>query len=323
MFLSIFMALNNLISAYITTRTCASKLELDTCMLESHVIEDGVRKIIEYYGECKSDEICAPAGSSAKCVSRKYLLKLNKDCVTNGECQSNLCKDNKCSELSVGEACFTSEQCGKGFYCREDNDDNKCAKYASEGEICGNGIECLPYLACGGDICVKKFSLENGQKTRDNYACKSGVAENLDNGYICTDIIVTDKCSDDDRCDIEYKYGDKKRDDDCECTYTSDGKYECNYQDGSPAMIEYMTLYKEKFEELKEQELEEIENYDTLDSKDLMEAYVKYKNNPRLKAAEQCVIDFHISQDSLESQSSLGIISLKKILLIGLCALLI
>ena len=324
MFLSIFMALNNVISAYITIRTCASKLELDTCFLESQVIEDGVEKNIEYYGECKSGEICAPAGSFAKCVSRKYLLKLNKDCVTNGECQSNLCKDNKCSELSVGDDCLTSEQCGKGFYCKEEDNDSKvCAKYAYEGETCGNGIKCIPYLACGKDKCVKKFSLENGEETHDHNACKSGVAYDLGSGNICTEIKFTNKCSTEDKCVLEYKHGEKKIERDYYCTYTSDGKYECDYEDGSPEMQEYMTLYKKKFEELKEEDLEEIENYNTLDSEDLMEAYVKYDKSPKLRGAEQCVIDYYVSQESLEFQSFQRTISLKKILLIGLMAFLI
>ena len=89
---------------------------------------------------------------------------------------------------------------------------------------------------------------------------------------------------------------------------------------GSPEMLKYIELYTEKFNELKEEDLEEIENYNTLDSEDILEAYVVYKNSPELNGAEQCVIDAYISE---ESQSSQRIISLKKILLIGLIALLI
>ena len=324
MFLSIFMVLNKVITDDITIRTCASKLELDTCYFESYVTEDGVEKYIEYYGECKSGEICSFAGFAYKCISPKFLLKLNKDCVINDECQSNLCKDGKCSESNVGEPCTSNRQCGKGFYCKdEDNDSKVCAKYAYEGETCGNGIECIPYLACGKDKCVKKFSLENGEETHDHNACKSGVAEYFDSGYICTEITVTNKCSTEDICVLEYKHGEKKSEGECDCTYTSDGKYECDYEDGSPEMQEYMTLYKKKFEELKEEDLEEIENYNTLDSEDLMEAYVKYDKSPKLRGAEQCVIDYYVSQESLEFQSFQRTISLKKILLIGLMAFLI
>ena len=325
MFFSIFMILNNVITEEITIKTCASKLELDTCHFESYVIENGVVKNVKYYGECKSGEICSPAGFAYKCVSPKYLLKLNKDCVLNDECQSGLCKEGKCSESSVGEPCTSNRQCGgKGFYCKDEDDYSKvCAKYAYDGETCGDGIECIPYLACGKDKCIKKYSLENGEETHDHYACKSGVAENLGSGYICTDITVTNKCSTENTCLMEYKYGDKKKEIYCDCEYTSDGKYECDYQDGSLEMQEYMKLYKEKFEELKEEDLEEIENYYTLDSEDLMEAYVKYQESPKLKAAEQCVIDYYVSEKSLEFQSFQRTISLKKTLLIGLIALLI
>ena len=53
MFLFIFMVMNNLITAEeedekdpIITRTCASKLKLDTCYLESKTIENGVEKVL-------------------------------------------------------------------------------------------------------------------------------------------------------------------------------------------------------------------------------------------------------------------------------------
>ena len=321
MFLSIFMVMNNLITARITIRTCASKLELDTCFLESVVTENGVEKMAEYYGTCKSDEVCAPAGGVYKCVSRKYPLKLNKACVVNGECQSGLCKDKKCSELNVGEVCTSDKQCGRGFYCKYTNDDNRvCAEYASEGEDCGGGIECKPYLACGTSKCVKKFSLENGQETITNLACKSGVSAYFGNKHICANLTVVDECSTENSCILQYNHNGETYSNDRYCEYTSDGKYTCSYQEGSPEMLKYIELYTEKFNELKEEDLEEIENYNTLDSEDILEAYVVYKNSPELNGAEQCVVDAYISE---ESQSSQRIISLKKILLIGLIALLI
>jgi hypothetical protein len=311
------MVLNNLISAYTTIRTCASKLELDTCYLSTTVTENDVQKKIKYYGECDSGEICTEIGDAYKCVSRKYLLKLNKDCIANEECQSNLCKDKKCSELSVGDACSSDNQCGKGLYCKGE----VCTEYAAEGEACNDGIECLPYLVCGGDKCVKKFSLENGQKTKSDYACQSGVIEYVGSSYICTEITVQDECSTKNKCKLEYTYeGQKYENTNYGCTSTADGKSICEYKFGTPEMDEYISQYKEKFEELDKEDLEEIENYDTLDSKDILEAYVKYINYPKVKNAEKCVLNYYLSE---ASESSQRMISLKKILLIGLIALLI
>ena len=316
MFLSIFMVLNNLISAYSTIRTCASKLELDTCYLYTYVTEDDVEKEIIYYGECDSGEICSYVGDVYKCVSPKYRLKLNKDCIANEECQSRICKDKKCSELSVGDACSSDKQCGKGLYCKGE----VCTEYAAEGEACDKSIYCLPYLACGGDKCVKKFSLENGQATQDKYACQSGVAENVGSSDICTEITVQDECSTKNKCKVEYTYEGQKYETNYGCTSTADGKSICDYKFGTPEMNEYIRQYKEKFEELDKEDLEEIENYDTLDSKDILEAYVKFINYPELKNAEKCVLNSYLSE---ASESSQGMISLKKILLIGLIALLI
>ena len=82
-------------------------------------------------------------------------------------------------------------------------------------------------------------------------------------------------------------------------------------------MLEFIRLYKEKFEELEEEKPEGIENYYTFNSKDILETYVKYSNRPYLLDGEQCVIDYYMSSVSQ------GKISLKKILFIGLIALLI
>ena len=320
MFLSIFMVLNNLISASTTIRTCASKLKLDTCYLSTTVTENDVDKYIKYYGACDSGEICAEIDDVYKCVSRKYLLKLNKDCIANEECQSQLCKENKCSELSAGDVCSSGNQCGKGLYCKRGENGKVCTKYAAEGEACDNDTYCLPYLVCGGDKCVKKFSLENGQATQDDYACQSGVTYDFGKGTICTGFTVQDECSTKNECKVEYTYDGQNGKSNYGCRSTADGKSVCGYSLGTPEMDEYIKQYKKKFEELDKEDLEEIENYDTLDSKDILEAYVKFENYPNLKNAEECVLNYYLSE---MSESSQGMISLKKILLIGLIALFI
>ena len=249
----------------------------------------------------------------------KKLLKLEKDCVVNEECQSGFCKDKKCSYLSKGESCDGDQQCGKGSYCNDYNDDNVCAEFSIEGGECGNnGYKCQPYLACGTDNkCVKKFSLADGVKTVDDVACKSGISHNINGNNICVNLTVVDECSTKETCTLNYNFDGSSVTKERHCGYKSDGKLACDYSYGSPEMLEYIRLYTEKMGKLDEEDLKEIENYDTLDSKDILKAYVMFNKRLYLLDAEQCVIDYYINKESQ------GIIALKKILLIGLFALLI
>ena len=82
-------------------------------------------------------------------------------------------------------------------------------------------------------------------------------------------------------------------------------------------MNEYIELYREKLEELDDDDLKDIDDYDTLDSSKIAKAFYKAWLRIEFLDAEQCVIDYYMNS------ASQGMISLKKILLIGLVALLI
>ena len=196
--------MNNLITAEsIITRTCASKLELDTCYLESKTFDGKDELVTQYYGKCKSNEICVETtfgeigGFGHKCVKVKSLLKLEKDCVAKGECQSGVCKDNKCSYLNSGDVCSNDINCGNGLYCKRmysqeylDGSYGVCTEYVPEGGNCSDD-ECKPYLACGTDNkCVKKFSLDDGDETVESSACKSGFSDSHSGKNICISVIV-------------------------------------------------------------------------------------------------------------------------------------
>ena len=340
MFLFIFMVMNNLITAEeeeedeqdpIITRTCASKLELDTCYLESKTVENGVEKVTEFYGKCKPKERCVlgkDAGGVYRCIKFGLQLKRGENCLVNEECRSEICKNKKCSFLNDGELCDGSDQCAYGSRCRYPNADYSqkkvCSKYAFENEQCDghhDKLECLPYLACGKDNkCVKKYSLEDGTQTVEPEACKSGMAHTFPSGQtICvSDFKVNDGCPNNQKCVITYKYGDMTGQEEPKCTYKSDGETKtCDYYRGSPEMNEYIKLYREKLEELDDDDLKDIDDYDTLDSSKIAKAFYKAMLRIEFLDAEQCVIDYYMNW------ASQGMISLKKILLIGLVALLI
>ena len=143
---------------------------------------------------------------------------------------------------------------------------------------------------------------------------------NFGNSEICTDITVHDECSTKNRCTLEYTHNGQSIEKNNFCALASNGKSVCGFYYGNPEMDEYIKQYKAILEKLDEEDLEKMENYGTLDSKDIFEAYIKFINYPELKDAEQCVIDHYVSR---AYDSSQGMISLKKILLIGLIALLL
>ena len=331
MFLFIFMVMNNLITAEeVTIKTCASELELDTCYLQSTTREGSVKTVTEYYGKCKAHEMCVRVGDddelAYQCMKVKYLLNQDEDCIVNEECKSGICKDKKCSYIKDGAVCDNSGQCAKGSHCSylassEGNSITVCLKYALENEACGDdGLECLSYLTCGTDNkCIKKYSLEDGTKTVEPEACKSGMAQTFNDEYICvSEFTVEDGCPNDQECVITYTYNGMTAKEEFECTYKNDGITKiCDYEKGTPEMNEYIELYREKLEDLDDEELKEIEDYETLDSSKIAKALYKAELRAETFGVEECVVDFYMAQ------ASQGLIGLKKILLIGLIALLL
>ena len=158
-----------------------------------------------------------------------------------------------------------------GSYCRDSNDDNRiCTEHSSEGEICDNDYECHPYLVCGADNkCIKKFSLENGQETQRKLACKSGVSAYLGGKNVCANLIVTNECSAEESCTLQYEYNRDTLEEETECKYNGKEQLTCDFQDGSSEMLKYIELYTKQINELDEEDLKGIENYETLDSEDI------------------------------------------------------
>ena len=328
MFLSIFMAMNNVITL-ITIRKCASELKLDTCYLKHTTSDEGTEFYTYYYGKCDSGEKCFLAGEAYKCMTPKRLLRLNEECVVGSECESGLCKNEKCSYSEEGEPCGYN-QCGPGLYCKKQTNSEDveyvCAKSSLENEYCSDDNKCVPYLECGNDSkCVKKFSLEDGTETRSDDACKSGFATDIFGGdkSVCASVTVNDECDSKQKCTLIYSAGDEVKERETSCDSIIVGKtlrYICIYDSASPERKQYIKLYKERFEELNKEELLEIEDYKSLDSKEVKKAYVMYYYLSKLFYADQCVIDYYMAEEGLNSQ---GMISFKKILLIGLIVLLI
>ena len=73
-----------------TTYKCADDLKLDTCYLSTSTDE--------YVKACATGKTCEETeGGAYACVKRKTLLEEGDKCIVDEECQSDLCKDKKCT----------------------------------------------------------------------------------------------------------------------------------------------------------------------------------------------------------------------------------
>ncbi|OMJ84626.1 hypothetical protein SteCoe_14217 [Stentor coeruleus] len=83
-------------------------------------------------------------------------------CSQNFECMSGTCKSNICQGIALGGNCTSSSLVESGLYC---NEDGKAVALLEAGNNCDHFYECDYGLTCDIGVCVKMFSLANGELT--------------------------------------------------------------------------------------------------------------------------------------------------------------
>ena len=173
------------------TVLCGDKLKKDTCYLESQDYIGETKQRIIYYKKCPSNEECRVIEKSyiGFCIPKQTKLKEGEKCVRNFECEIGRCTNNECRPLSGDTTCTKDSECSYSTYCK-----GFCTNMYKEGEECDDKYddresitEVKSYCELGslcakvnGDKkkCVKAFSLENGNETKNRYLCKSGFIYN-------------------------------------------------------------------------------------------------------------------------------------------------
>ena len=178
---------------------------------------------------CGKNKACYPKDNSniLTCQKKLRLLKIDKKCNYNEECNTDFCSGGKCAAYGT-EECDSDENCGPGRYCDDDDYGNtdKCVDLVSEGGDCSNA-KCAPGFGCDSTSkCVKLFSLDIGAATGEEELCKSMTAYSNK----CIEVV---KVADD--CSLTYK--DKDGGSELTVTITQDpslkdGNY-CKYVYGS------------------------------------------------------------------------------------------
>ena len=181
---------------------CGSDLKLDTCYLkdEENVGEE-IKKTI-YVDACPKGKVCTEGGSSdlsltSQCIKVKYPLEEGKKCVSNSECISGKCDNDKCAAADEGGKCAENRECKLGLYCSGETDNRTCKKYLGKDATCGDDTAaCGLGLYCYDSKCTPMYSLDNGKATTNNYLCKSGHIYSNNGVAQCGEVKSVATCSD-------------------------------------------------------------------------------------------------------------------------------
>lgn len=307
-----------------TTYKCADDLKLDTCYLST-----STGKYVKACGKgktCKSTD-----GGAYACVKRKTLLEEGDKCITDEECQSDLCKDKKCTVLKDGDTCKDDENCGNGSYCKRPKDSTgsyTCAKYLAPGADCDTAED--PYAECpagyqcikAGDstkkTCVQYYSLADGTAIDENdkyyepNVCKSNlVFEKTDNTYACGTVKSVTACTVDPNnsniayCTVGVKFdgtNDNEIQKQCGDYGTDDSGntiFKCPYKVNEEEFKAYVEVYEKKLKDILEDEDIKISNLNKfhLNNKDVMEKYYTAKYKDDFSSDDKdCVIDYLVRE---------------------------
>ena len=289
---------------------CASELKLDTCYLKEEKIVGDETTNTYYVDACSKGKVCnvidEESSMTSQCTKVKYLLLEGEKCESPYECLSKTCTSNKCEAVSDGGKC-SGNQCKLGSYCSGSGDTAVCKKYAAKDGACGgDNPECRPGLTCVENKCVALFSLENGSKTDDKDACKSGHSYYTGTEYQCGIVKSVGTCSDPTAiAEVTITFAS-------DTTKTCNCNVDCSYlqsdKDTQPAYDEYVKAFSDEIDDILDDD-DYLEYYmltgddDTFGIKKLKEKWVEVEHYSEIADAaseddKDCVRDYYIRQMS-------------------------
>ena len=292
-----------------TVYKCASELKLDTCYLEEEKKVGDETTLTYYVDACSKGKVCnkmEKESMTSQCTKVKYLLLEGEKCESPYECLSKTCTSNKCEAVSDGGKC-SGNQCKLGSYCSGDGDTAVCKKYAAKDGACGgDNPKCRPGLTCVENKCVALFSLENGSKTDDKDACKSGHLYYTGTEYQCGIVKSVGTCSDPTAiAEVTITFAS-------DTTKTCNCNVDCSYlqsdKDTQPAYDEYVKAFSDEIDDILDDD-DYLEYYmltgddDTFGIKKLKEKWVEVEHYSEIADAaseddKDCVRDYYIRQMS-------------------------
>ena len=173
----------------------------------------GKKKSCNAYGNPTYDEKTGLFYVILTCQKKLKLLKIDKKCNYNSECNTGYCNNGKCATF---ENCYSNSMCGPSKYCKGfnkyTNTAGTCTDYVKENEVVDTGT-CAPGLGKFYDsdsknyICKKYFSLDKKAINAYNQDifCKSYFSYDGK----CAELIKVD--TPENYCSITYDNGDGEK----------------------------------------------------------------------------------------------------------------
>ena len=315
---------------------CADDLKIKNVCYLQDIEADG--KEVEYVKACSKGKQCAQPlmdytsyndfeidYDDRVCVKIvKYKFDGDK-CTATGECMRGFCKDGKCQDVKDGGVCKNNADCSGLSYCSN----GICKKLGAEGDSCSEAGSCQLGLACGNNVCVKRFSLNDGDTTIESEACKGTESEriNINNTYtkVCFSHTVNDETcsirndSEGYTCVYNKNYGGKtqKGTQNYECDQTAKGKWMCPLLETSDEFKNYVKKYDEKLKDMDDEDKAKVQNRWNLDNRDVNKAYAEYWYYVMMQDTDDdCIKDYYRRVDLSSNWIKLSLLSLLSIIFI-------
>lgn len=283
-------------------------------------------KEIKYFRPCSSGYTCTlninrdPTRKIVAC-EKKYQRKAEGSaCLLPEECETDVCKDKKCTTKITGEECASDNNCAKDSMCKN----NFCKVSVKEDGECDSTEDCYAGYYCGkkdqnatNRICILQYSILNGQYASDETLCESGKLDSRTNLCYDTESKVAEgtSCSTDLDCKGTKIMGETTTEVNLVCDCTWNQKLICAFGTRSERWKNFVSYYKKIIPEKKLSYRKGAGIFRELPSNDRDVNSYYLKTVPFYYNAPSCILDYVNSYSQM--------IKLSLVFLSGLCVLLL
>ena len=224
----------------------------------------------------------------------KYNLPAGSYCKTGNECYNNgLCINNKCSGYLGNQNCKNHKECNPGMSCYLGICKNQLSYEESLFTRCFDDYNCLNNYGCNNGICVKYFSLDNGEinYSGNKLLCKSFYYNY--NTKTCESIsLIKNNCNDLNILSCSYKIDNRKLlsttnldynfNTDCVCSDSGNSKLYCPF-------LSSIEINKLNFTDVYYKNINKFD-HTLLRVPKLNREYTKVLNYPKYEDADYCLL---------------------------------
>ena len=298
---------------------CASDLKVDTCYFKDYQSTESLDTYTYYVNACPKGKYCIELSDKGnedgilvnQCMKKKHYLDEGDKCAIGSECKSGVCTDNKCVTYEEGHTCSSSKECKTGLYCKTNDKANACTKYLKKGDSCKEGT-CRPGLECSHGQCINMHSMNNGEKSDNWWACKSGEHFLNKGERQCGEVTSVGECDKNNQAVVKIQFSSEE-------TYTVGCSGHISELDSTYTALKtanydrvewknFVTELEKHIDDILEDddylEYQALDGYDTYLSfgiKELQKLWIEYHQKAEIEAAadddaKECVREYYLRQ---------------------------